>query len=355
MTPGFWSGKRVFITGHTGFKGTWLALWLTRMGASVTGYALAAQTEPSLFEAAGVARAMHSVEGDVRDIDRLRTVAHEAAPEIVFHLAAQSLVRPSYQDPVGTFSTNLMGTVHLLEACRGLPALRAVIVVTSDKCYEERGSGKPHVEGDWLGGNDPYAASKACAEIATAAYRRSFFAAGEIGTGVSSTRAGNVIGGGDWAAERLLPDLMRAFGAGQRARLRNPVATRPWQHVLDPLAGYLTLAERLCADGRCFAEAWNFGPVPDASATVEVVAGRVARLWGGEAQWDIDPTPQPREAPLLALDSANARERLGWTPWLDLDTALEWTVSWYRSWYRGGDARKLTEAQIGRFMEALAR
>jgi CDP-glucose 4,6-dehydratase len=351
VTPEFWRSKRVFITGHTGFKGAWLALWLAKLRASVTGYALPAPTQPNLFEAARVAEVLRSLEGDVRDLDRLRASLHNAAPEVVIHLAAQALVRPSYEDPVGTFSANLMGTVHLLEVCRAVPALRAVVIVTSDKCYEESGSEMPHAESDPLGGHDPYAASKACAEVATAAYQRSFFAAGASSIGVASARAGNVIGGGDWAADRLIPDLMRAFSTGRRARLRNPGATRPWQHVLDPLAGYLMLAERLCTGGRRYAESWNFGPAPGGSIRVEEIANRAAHHWGQGAAWEAEPGPQPREAPALALDPGKANERLGWKPRLDLEAALDWTVSWYKSWHQGGDARALAEAQIGRFME----
>jgi CDP-glucose 4,6-dehydratase len=349
VTAGFWNGRRVFLTGHTGFKGAWLALWLARMKASVTGYALPAPTQPSLFEAARIASAIQSVEGDIRDLERLKAAMRSAAPEVVFHLAAQALVRASYDDPLETFSTNLMGTVNLLEACRELPSLRAVVVVTSDKCYEEHPSGKAHREGDPLGGHDPYAASKACAEIATAAYRRSFFGASKAG--VASARAGNVIGGGDWGADRLLPDLMRAFSAGERVRLRNPAATRPWQHVLDPLAGYLMLAERLSSDPAGFAEAWNFGPAPKGSVTVETVANRAASLWGKGAGWEIEPGQQPREAPLLALDPAKAGERLGWRPRFDLERSLEATLSWYKEYYQGANARALVEAQLEHFME----
>lgn len=351
VSPEFWGGKRVLITGHTGFKGAWLTLWLGRLGASLTGYALAPPTQPNLFETAGVSAIMRSVHGDVRDAARLGKVFGEAMPEIVFHLAAQSLVRASYDDPVGTFSTNVTGTVQVLQACRASPSVRAVVVVTSDKCYEEHAARQPYRESDPLGGHDPYSASKACAEIATVAFRRSYFAVTGTGLAVATARSGNVIGGGDWATDRLLTDLIAAFSAGRQPRLRNPGATRPWQHVLDPLAGYLALAERLYGEGESFAEAWNFGPAPDSTADVRSVANRVARLWGPGASWILDPEPQPREAPALALDAGKAHERLEWRPRIGLDTALEWTVSWYKSWHQGGNARQLAEDQIGRFME----
>lgn len=354
VTPAFWQGRRVFITGHTGFKGAWLALWLYKLGASIVGYALPAPTKPSLFELAGIAETIYSVEGDIRDFERLKVTIRDAAPEIVLHLAAQSLVRLSYSDPVSTFSTNVVGTVHLLEACRGAPTVRAVIIVTSDKCYEENAAGLPHKESDPLGGHDPYAASKACAEIATLAYRRSFLGATDSQIAVASARSGNVIGGGDWAEDRLMTDLICAFSAGQRPRLRNPTATRPWQHVLDPLAGYLMLAERLFVEGQRYAEAWNFGPKSGNTASVQAIADRAARLWGSGAAWVLDTDPHPREAPVLELDAEKAQQRLGWRPQLDLDTALAWTVSWYKSWHQGGNARRLADDQIGRFMETRA-
>lgn len=354
LTPAFWRGRRVFITGHTGFKGGWLALWLQKLGASVTGYALSPPTQPSLFELADVAANMHSITADVRDIECLRSAIRGADPEIVFHLAAQSLVRFSYDDPVGTFSTNVAGTVNLLEACRSASGLRAVVVVTSDKCYEENAKGLPYRESDALGGHDPYSASKACAEIVTAAYRRSFTGSAGLRIALATARAGNVIGGGDWAADRLMTDLISAFSARQRPRVRNPKAIRPWQHVLDPLSGYLLLAERLHAEEQNYAEAWNFGPTANGAADVRTVADRVARLWGNGAAWDLDNDPQPREAALLALDASKAQQRLGWRPQLNFDAALAWAVDWYKDWHQGGDARKLTNGQIARYMEGRA-
>jgi CDP-glucose 4,6-dehydratase len=318
VIDGFWRNRRVFVTGHTGFKGSWLALLLNELGASVVGYALPAATKPNLFELARVAETMQSVVGDVRDVDRLVSALLDATPEIVLHLAAQSLVRHSYDDPVGTFSTNVAGTVNLLEACRSARSVRAVVVVTSDKCYEENAARLPYKESDPLGGHDPY--------------RRSFFDADDSVVAVATARAGNVIGGGDWATDRLIPDLINAFSAGLQPCLRNPAATRPWQHVLDPLWGYLVLAERLHAEGGRVADAWNFGPVAGAS-------------------WALAMGTQPREAPMLTLDASKAQQRLGWHPRFDLNTALDWTVSWYKNWHQGGDTRALVLEQIHRFME----
>lgn len=346
----FWRGRKVFVTGHTGFKGAWLCLYLHHLGAHVTGLALPPTTNPSLFEAAGVNLRAKSIEADIRDLDTLRDVMREAAPDIVFHLAAQSLVRRSYDDPVETYMTNVMGTVHVLDAFRAESSARALVVVTSDKCYEEHADGHAHSERDPLGGHDPYAASKACAEIVSSSYRRSYFSGAEGGRAVATVRAGNVIGGGDWAKDRLLPDLVRAFAAGKPAHIRNPHATRPWQHVLDPLTGYLLVAERLVERGSAFAEAWNFGPLLDQSMTVGAIASAVARRWGESASVVVDETPQPREAPLLALDAAKAQRRLGWMPRLSTDEALAWTTSWYRDWYAKGDAGNLASAQIRRYL-----
>ena len=342
-----WSQRRVFLTGHTGFKGGWLSVWLADLGARLTGYSLAPPSTPSLFELARIGELADSVYGDVRDLEGLRAQVLRAEPEVVFHMAAQSLVRPSYAAPVETFATNVMGTVNLLEAVRACPSVRAVVVVTSDKCYEERSGGSPHSEAAPLGGHDPYSASKACAEIVSSSYRRALFPATR--SAVATVRAGNVIGGGDWAADRLFPDIMRAFSAGEPVRLRNPASTRPWQHVLEPLAGYLLLAERLLVDGPGFAEAWNFGPSPDDAITVEELVRRVARIWDGEAQWEMDASQQPREAPSLALDASKALRRLGWRPRLDVEATLEWSAAWYRDWYKGGDARALCERQIARY------
>ena len=353
MTAGPWRGRRVLVTGHTGFKGAWLSLWLQRLGARVSGYAIGVPTEPSLFELAGVARGMHGRTGDVRDPAAVRAALEEDAPEVVFHLAAQSLVRRSYQDPVETYAVNVMGTVHLLEAVRATPSVRAVVVVTSDKCYENREWVWGYRESDAMGGFDPYSSSKGCAELVTAAYRRSFFEAqgGGPGVRVASARAGNVIGGGDWAADRLVPDAVRAFLRGEALKVRSPGSVRPWPHVLDPLHGYLLLAEGMLAGGDALAEGWNFGADDRDTRPVSWLADRVAALWGGGAAWTVDGDAQPHEARVLKLDASKARAALGWRPRLCLDAALEWTVEWYRAFRDGGDLRALSEAQIDRYQE----
>lgn len=352
----FWRGKRVLITGHTGFKGGWLAVWLRRLGAEVAGYALPPEGDPNLFAAARVGEGIVHVEGDLRDAARLGSAFADQRPEVVFHLAAQSLVRRGYRDPAGTFEVNALGTVRLLEAVRERPEVRSVVVVTTDKCYDNREWEWPYRESDALGGRDPYAASKACAELVTAAYRASFLpGAGERPVAVATARAGNVIGGGDWAEDRLVPDLLAAFAAGRPARIRSPEAVRPWQHVLEPLSGYLLLAERLW-HGEC-AGAWNFGPDERDARPVAWVADRLCAAWGGGASWERDAEPGPHEAHLLRLDASRARARLGWAPRLRLAEALDWVVEWHRAWHRsgggdGGDVRATTEAQIERY-EAL--
>jgi CDP-glucose 4,6-dehydratase len=352
--PSFWQGKRVLITGHTGFKGGWLAVWLRRLGADVAGYALPPEGEPNLFTAARVGEGIAHVEADLRDVERLGRAFAEHRPEVVFHLAAQSLVRRGYRDPVGTFDVNVLGTVRLLEAVRERPEVRSVVVVTSDKCYDNREWEWPYRESDALGGRDPYAASKACAELVTAAYRASFLpGGGERRVAVASARSGNVIGGGDWAEDRLVPDLLAALSTGRPARIRSPEAVRPWQHVLEPLSGYLLLAERLWQDGAEFAGAWNFGPDERDARPVAWLADRLCAAWGGGAGWERDPEPGPREAHLLRLDAARARACLGWEARLRLAEALEWVVEWHRAHAAGGDVRAVTEEQLDRY-EALA-
>lgn len=350
MNPSFWAGKRVFLTGHTGFKGSWLALWLTRLGAEVTGYALAPPSDPSLFDQLRLPdylAAHHQL--DIRDTERLSQVVCEAQPEIVFHLAAQPLVRASYRSPIETFETNILGTAYLLEALRTLNSVRAVVVVTSDKCYENREWLWPYRENEALGGHDPYSASKAAAEIVTAAYRRSFF--DDTGCAVATARAGNVIGGGDFAEDRLLPDLFRSQAAGEPLHLRYPEAVRPWQHVLEPLHGYLLLAERLWYEGADYSGPWNFGPEEGDIRTVRHVVESLARQLPG-LRWTHDDTPQPHEAGLLRLDSSQARLRLGWQPVWRLDRALEATAEWYLAWQSGQDLRPFTEGQLQRYEAA---
>lgn len=323
----FWRGRRVFVTGHTGFKGSWLTLWLRELGAEVTGYALAPATSPNLYELAGVGEGVRSILADIRDAKQMRDAFAAAKPEVVFHLAAQSLVRPSYEQPRETYDVNVIGTVNVLDAVRASDSVRAAVIITTDKCYENREWLWGYRENDPLGGHDPYSSSKACAELVTAAYRSSFFKR------IASARAGNVIGGGDWARDRLIPDLMTAYANGTKPLIRNPRATRPWQFVLEPLHGYLQLAERLCADdGDAFAESWNFGPEDRDVRPVGAVADRVSALWGDGAGYELDACVQPHEAHALKLDSSKARAKLGWFTRLDLDTALEWTVRWYRTW-----------------------
>ena len=341
----FWRGRRVFLTGHTGFKGSWMALLLASLGADVHGYALEPEDERGLFVAGNVASSMRHVIGDVRDLDALNAATAEARPEIVIHMAAQALVRQSYKDPVGTYATNVMGTVNLLDAVRHVPGVRAVVVVTSDKCYDNVGWTWPYREIDALGGHDPYSNSKGCAELITDAYRRSFFHTEQTAL-VASGRAGNVIGGGDWAIDRLVPDSIRAFIARMPVLIRNPHAVRPWQHVLDPVLAYLELCERLVTEGRAFAEGWNFGPAAASMVSVSEVLDRLIHLWGDNVRWDHDGGEHPHEAAYLKLDCSKAHARLGWRPLVDLDHASRLTVDWYRAFQAGRDMRAVTLGQI---------
>jgi len=341
VSANFWVGRRVFITGHTGFKGGWLALWLHRLGADLSGYALPPPTRPSMYLETGIGRLLRSAEGDILDRVRLDGALQASRPEVVFHLAAQPLVRRSYHDPVGTYATNVMGTVYLLEAVRRCGSVRAVVVITSDKCYDnqERSVGGYH-EGELLGGRDPYSSSKAAAELVTAAYRQSFFAPSDHvrhGVAIASARAGNVIGGGDWAEDRLVPDFIRAATAGQELLIRSPGAVRPWQHVLEPVAGYLRLAERLVQQGPAYGEPWNFGPDDEDTRPVAWLADRLVALWGEGARWRPDSQPGLHEARHLRLDSAKARQRLGWAPRWRLEQALEQVVEWHRAQLGGAD------------------
>ncbi|HEY0193831.1 MAG TPA: CDP-glucose 4,6-dehydratase [Kofleriaceae bacterium] len=349
----FWRNRRVLVTGHTGFKGGWLSLWLAQLGARVTGYALAPSTTPSLFEQARVADSVASRIADVRDLAALREAVAAADPEVIFHLAAQPLVRASYTEPVETYAINVMGTVHVLEAARQARSLRAIVNITTDKVYDNREWLWGYREVDRLGGRDPYSNSKACSELVTEAYRASFFPPerhAEHGVAVATARAGNVIGGGDWAADRIIPDAMRAFLAGAPLIVRNPASVRPWQHVLEPLDGYLRLAERLVTGGAELGEGWNFGPSDDQVVDVGSLATKLTAAWGRGARWDaLAQTGAPHEARLLRLDVSKSRERLAWRPALDVDTALAWIVEWHQTVERGGDARQITEQQIARY------
>jgi CDP-glucose 4,6-dehydratase len=347
-----WQGRRVFLTGHTGFKGSWLALWLARLGAQVRGYALDPCTEPNLFALAGVGNVLDDVRGDVRDCGRLEASLTEFAPGVVFHLAAQPLVRRSYADPAGTYGTNVMGTVHLLEAIRKTPSVRAVVCVTTDKCYQNQEWIWPYRETDPLGGYDPYASSKACVEIVSAAYRNSFFPSERMHdhqVALATARAGNVIGGGDWSEDRLIPDLVRGFGSGQPVLIRRPEAIRPWQHALDPLHGYLVLAQKLLADPKQFSSAYNFGPNEEDIWPVERIANKLAHMWGRGAAWIRDSAPSPHESSVLRLDASKARALLGWKPRLNIEAALEWTLAWYRAWNQGADMAEFTRKQISEY------
>jgi len=349
-----WKGRRVFLTGHTGFKGGWLALWLARQGAQVRGYALEPPTSPNLFTAASVATVLEDIRGDILDYTKLETSMVEFRPEVVFHLAAQPILRRSYIDPLGTYAANVMGTAHLMEAVRKPPGVRAVVCITSDKCYRNQDWSWPYRETDPLGGYDPYSSSKACAEIVIAAYRSSFFPVDRLhehGVAVATARAGNVIGGGDWSEDRLIPDLIRGFLAKQPVLIRRPKAVRPWQHVLEPLRGYIELAEKLLAEPAQVSSSFNFGPGDDDAWPVERIATKLADIWGDSASWYCDGAPTLHETHSLRVDSSRAREELGWKQHLRIETALEWTMDWYRAWQCGADMKQETLAQIAKYEE----
>lgn len=348
MNAEFWHGKRVLLTGHTGFKGAWLTLWLRSLGARVTGFSLAPEGKPNLYEAANAGLGIDSIIGDLRDPTAVDAAVSRADPDILLHLAAQALVRRSYADPIGTYATNVMGTVHLLDAVRRRSKARAVVVVTTDKCYENREWVWAYREDESMGGHDPYSSSKGCAELVTAAFRRSYFAAST--TGIASARAGNVIGGGDWSQDRLIADLIRGFSDGRAVLIRNPESVRPWQHVLDALSGYLLLAEKLHDDPRAFADAFNFGPSTDETVTVRYIADRLVARWGSGACWTQDTVSGPHEAHHLKLDSSKARHALSWRPRLPLDQALDWIVDWHCAHAAGHDMATFTRRQLGDYL-----
>ena len=343
VKAGPWAGRRVLVTGHTGFKGGWLALWLNQMGAEVTGFALPAATDPSFFEQVRLAELVRHIEGDVRDAAAVEAAIAQCRPEVIFHLAAQPLVRYSYVEPVETYATNVMGTVHVLDACRRVARVEAVVCITTDKCYENREWVWPYRESDPMGGHDPYSSSKGAAEIVIAGYRRSYFQ--NSGPAVASVRAGNVIGGGDWALDRLLPDIVRAMLAGERPLIRAPGSIRPWQHVLEALSGYLLIAERLLGGDRSTATAYNFGPSDDDAQPVSWVVERMLAQWGAEG-WDHPHGEQPHEAVLLRLDCSKARSELGWRPALRLEEALARVTEWHRHVASGGNAREISMEQL---------
>ncbi|RJO61801.1 CDP-glucose 4,6-dehydratase [candidate division WS5 bacterium] len=348
----FWKDKKVLITGHSGFKGSWLSLWLSECGSRVTGLALPPSTIPSLFEDVNVSSEITSIYGDVRDLALIKSVMNEFKPEIVFHLAAQALVKYSYNNPVETYSSNVMGTVNIMEAVRCSDSVRVLVNITSDKCYENREWAWGYREIEPMGGYDPYSSSKGCAELVTAAYRNSYFSNynnGSRSIAVATARAGNVIGGGDWSEDRLVPDIMRAFIEKRPVIIRNPDAIRPWQHVLEPLSGYLLLAEKLWVDAPRFAEAWNFGPADNDAKPVLWIVENLVRAWGDGASWQNDKTAQPHEARYLKLDCSKAVQQLGWLPRLDLASALQWTTDFYKLYKQNGNIRMLISDQIFKY------
>jgi CDP-glucose 4,6-dehydratase len=351
----FWQGKKVFITGHTGFKGSWLCLWLQSLGAKVTGYALRPPTQPSLFELCRVNELVTSVIGDVRDSEVLAKAMLTAQPEIVIHMAAQALVRDSYNNPVDTYAINVMGTVHVLDAVRACKSVKAVVNVTTDKCYENKEWEWGYRENEPMGGYDPYSNSKGCSELVTSSYRSSFFNPNEYkkhGVGVASARAGNVIGGGDWAADRLIPDCINALLQNEKIRIRNPYSIRPWQHVLEPLSGYLLLAQRLYENGAIFAEGWNFGPNENDAKPVEWIVRKMCEEWGRNVTYEVDKGAHPHEAYYLKLDCSKAKSRLHWQPSWDLEQALGKIIEWVHAYQKKVNMRDICLMQIQEYMKS---
>jgi CDP-glucose 4,6-dehydratase len=345
--PEFWRGRKVLITGHTGFKGGWLSLWLQSMGAELRGIALAPPTTPALFDIAQIVKGMDSHIADIRDADVIANLVKEFQPEIIIHMAAQPLVRLSYQQPIDTYATNVMGTVHVLEAARHSGSVRAIVNVTTDKCYDNREWLWGYRENEAMGGHDPYSSSKGCAELVSNAYRKSFL--NDAGIAMATARAGNVIGGGDWAADRLVPDTLLALEKRQRVQIRNPNAIRPWQHVLEPLSGYLLLAEKLYEQGQAFAEAWNFGPRDEDAQSVQWIVEQLCQLWGNQASWELQPGEHPHEANYLKLDISKVKQHLNWAPRWTLKQALEHITHWHQSWLQEQDMRALCLQQINQY------
>lgn len=356
MNTDFWKGKKVLVTGHTGFKGSWLCMWLQQMGANVTGLALKPPSNPSMFEMARIADGMNSIESDVRDLEKVKKILNENKPEIVIHMAAQALVHYSYKDPVTTYTTNIIGTMNVLEAVRHCDSVRVVVSITSDKCYENLEWVWGYRENDRMGGHDPYSSSKGCAELLISAYRDSYFHPKDYqshGVALASTRAGNVIGGGDWSGDRLVPDIIRAIIAGKPVLIRNPNAVRPWQFVMEPLRGYLMLAERLWDEGPKLASGWNFGPDIDEIENVQWIVEYLTEHWGEGASWVLDKGEHPHEDNFLKLDTTKAKSLLDWNPSLPLTTLLDWIVEWYQGYSHQEDMRELTEKQIARYVNRL--
>ena len=345
IDPSFWNGRRVLITGHTGFKGGWLSLWLNQLGAKVTGYAIDPPNNPSFFQEANVNSSLQeSIHGDIRDAEKFTKVMIEISPEIVIHLAAQSLVKESYDNPVSTYSTNIMGTVNLFEAIRKTPSVKVVLNITTDKCYENIETNIGYTELDRMGGYDPYSSSKGCSELISSAYRQSFFQ--NKGVALASARAGNVIGGGDWAKDRIIPDAIRSFLSKNPLLVRNPIATRPWQHVLEPLSGYILLCQQLMKSPKIFSEGWNFGPSSEDEASVSKLADIITKIWGDGSSWKLDKDFHPHEAQLLQLDCSKANNKLGWIPFWHLDRTLIETIEWYKAWSCNKDMHQFSINQI---------
>ena len=343
----FWYGRKVLMTGHTGFKGSWLSLWLQSMGAELRGIALQPPTTPALFTAAEVGQEMDSCIADIRDASTIARLVKEFQPEIVIHMAAQPLVRLSYQQPIETYATNVMGTIHVLEAARHAGSVRAIVNITTDKCYENREWAWGYREDEAMGGHDPYSSSKGCAELVSSAYRKSFLK--DAGIAIATARAGNVIGGGDWALDRLVPDTLNAIEKAQTVQIRNPLAIRPWQHVLEPLSGYLLLAEKLYEQGQAFAEGWNFGPRDEDARPVKWIVERLCQSWGEGASWQLQPGDHPHEANFLKLDISKSKQRLDWKPRLSLEQALDHITYWHRAWLQGQDTRSICLQQINQY------